>query len=271
MSTSSQIKLNTDSILNVPLQLYENFSFIVNGEEFKTTQLVSELLSPKICRIRACDPTINQINIKTKHKGDFSNILKLCNFESNSIKESELPFISEIIEILENESIEIEGKFSEITENNAIEYVKKYQVCKYFYTKPLTEVIDYISSNFSTFLENQKEELEKLDVTDLEQIINNPKLVLKNEDQLMTFINELYLNDSEFSQLYKCVLFQFVSLANINLFLNIFNYNDMTCDTWKALSCRLKQDVKKGMKKNCQKAFQSRYKDKLEFNDVLFF
>lgn len=268
MSKSSQIKLKTTSILNVPFQLYEDFTFIVNGKEYKTTQLEAELLSPKIGEMLLCDPTINKLTINTTHKGDFSNILKLVNFEKNSFEESELPFISEIIEFLKNKSIEIESKFSKITESNAIEYIQKYQQNQNFYSKPLSEVINFVSSNFFNFIQNRQDELEKLDVDYLEQIIDNKNLIIKNEDQLLTFINQLYLNDPDYSQLYKCVLFQFVDVASINLFLNVFNFNHLTCEAWKALSERLKQNVKNVIK-DSQKEFKSRYNDQYMFNETI--
>lgn len=268
MSEATQIKLKTTSILNVPLQLYDEFTFFVNGEEFKTTQLISELLSPKIGRMKLADPTFDKITINTTNKGDFSTILKLANFEQSSILESELAFIKEIIEILENESIEIEGKFTEITENNAIEYVKNYKQYKQFYSKPLSDVVDFISSNFSDFIEKHFDELEKLDVEDLDRIINNPHLVLKNEDQLISLINHLYLCDSEYSELYKCVLFQFVHINSMNLFLNIFNFNDMTSEGWKAISCRLKHEVKK-INENEIMNFKDRYTNMFVNHEIL--
>lgn len=47
-----KIQLKTTSILNVSLQSYEkDFSFLVNGEEFKTSRIISDLLSPKICQL----------------------------------------------------------------------------------------------------------------------------------------------------------------------------------------------------------------------------
>lgn len=44
-----QFQLLTSSILNIPLQDYEKkFTFIVNGQKFKTSIFIAELLSPVI-------------------------------------------------------------------------------------------------------------------------------------------------------------------------------------------------------------------------------
>ncbi|KAK8849360.1 hypothetical protein M9Y10_018759, partial [Tritrichomonas musculus] len=103
MSLTKKIQLKATSILNVPLQLYEeDFSFVVNGEEFKTSRIISDLLSPKICQLRMNDPTLNMYVINTSEQGNFSNVLKLVNFDQNDIPENEIPFILEVMEILNN-------------------------------------------------------------------------------------------------------------------------------------------------------------------------
>ena len=69
---SDNIQLKISSILNVPLCAYNEFSFIVNEKVYKTTQIISDLLSPKICQIHKSDPTANSFIIDTENKGDFS-------------------------------------------------------------------------------------------------------------------------------------------------------------------------------------------------------
>ncbi|KAK8843044.1 hypothetical protein M9Y10_025232 [Tritrichomonas musculus] len=95
----SIIKVNTSFILTVPFQSYGNdFTFIVNGQEFKTSRLISDLLSPIICDIHSNDPTFDTYTINTSYPGDFSQILKLFNFQEYSISENEVPFVLEVIE-----------------------------------------------------------------------------------------------------------------------------------------------------------------------------
>ena len=101
-----QIQLNTECILNVPLQNYgDDFTFIVNKKEFKTKSLISDLLSTKICKIHSADPTFNQFEITTKNQGDFSHILNLTRFGSVPLPEKEIPFIAEVSEALGLNSI----------------------------------------------------------------------------------------------------------------------------------------------------------------------
>ena len=47
-----QIQLKTNRIKNIPFENYEkDFTFIVNDQEFKTSKLVSQLISPAICSV----------------------------------------------------------------------------------------------------------------------------------------------------------------------------------------------------------------------------
>ena len=121
MEQNSDIQLSYSCIMNVPLQTYNNdFTFIVNGKEFQTSRIISDLLSPKICKIHMIDPTIDTLCIKTSQQGHFSYILDLVSFTKKSIPTTELPFISEVIEILENETISLgqSEHQQELTEDN---------------------------------------------------------------------------------------------------------------------------------------------------------
>lgn len=105
MEEGGQFQLNTSCLLNVPLQNYgDDFTFIVNRKEFKTSFLISDLISTKISKIHA-DPTINQFEITTKDQVFFSYILNLINFISVQLPEAEIPFFAEISEILGLNSI----------------------------------------------------------------------------------------------------------------------------------------------------------------------
>lgn len=107
MSCVGHIQLKTSSILRVPLQNYsEEFTFVVNGQEYKTSRIISDLLSPTVCKIHLNDPAIDQFCIETQKEGDFSHVLNLINFKEIEISANESDFFSEVREILGNDSIE---------------------------------------------------------------------------------------------------------------------------------------------------------------------
>lgn len=104
----------------------------------------------------------------------------------------------------------------------------------------LTREIDFLSSHFYELDESKREELKVQPLWIIERVINNPKLRLFEEDQLLTFINDLYLKKSDYSFLYEFVIFQNINNpSSIEEFLKIFNTDDMTHETWTSISKRL--------------------------------
>lgn len=82
------IKLQTDSVLQIPFQNYEkDFSFIVNSSKFETSIFQVDLLSSTISKIHSTDPTVKEFIINTENTGDFNHILKLLNFEEENSRE----------------------------------------------------------------------------------------------------------------------------------------------------------------------------------------
>ena len=256
---SDNIQLKISSILNVPLGAYNEFSFIVNEKVYKTTQIISDLLSPKICQIHKSDPTANSFIIDTENKGDFSKILKLVNFEVNPLFEEDIDFISEVVEILGNDSIQIKIQPSKITIDNVIDLYQKHSKSSIFYTETIDHEIDLISSNLGEILDKQEEKLMSFDISSLERIIKNQNLQIKDENQLLSFICHLYIQDTKYSPLFEYVLFENVNRNKIIEFLDIFDYQYLTNETWRSISQRLKQEIKQivDQKSNIQK---TRYK-----------
>ena len=258
MIEECQMQLQTESILNVPLQIYGDFTFVVNGKEFKTSRLISDLLSPKICQIHKTDPTFNKYELKTNYEGDFSYVLNLTGFNQIKIPSREIPFICEAIEILENRSIKIKDSKNIITAENVFSLIHIHEQYSVFYAKSLEEEIDYISEHFYEIVENHEKELKELNELTIKKILMNPKLKAIDEDQILTFVNQLYSSDSKYSILYEYVSFENVEGESIDQFLEIFNINHLTDGTWKSLSKRLRQRNVNIKSKSDQNYFQNK-------------
>ena len=108
----------------------------------------------------------------------------------------------------------------------------------------IQEEIDEIASKFYNFdYETLIQKLANIGIEMIEKIFENPKLRLDTEDQLISIINDLYINNSKFSSLYQYVDFVNLSELKISEFLQIFNIDDMTNSTWKKISNRLIQKI----------------------------
>lgn len=271
-----QIKLNQSSILKVPFDQYDkDFLFIVNGEEFKTSRIIADLLSPKICQNHLNDTTNNEFIINTNAKGDFSLILNLINFDYHDISNQDIPFLTEVLKILENDSIEIKyiDQESELTLEKAIEFIKNYENFGFFSSNLIDKNINYISSHFYEIKENENENLlEDISPSTIYKILTNTNLQLDSEDQLITVINHLYSHNSNFHFLYEYVNFENISKEKIIQFLNTFDINDLTNETWRKISVRLQQDLKEKVTQKSRyfnKKVPLLYSENSEFNGIV--
>ncbi len=262
MSLDSQIKLKQSSILSVPINNYEkDFTFIVNGVEFKTSRLQAELLSTKISEIHVIDPTIDRFTINTHYQGDFSNILNLIDFEIKTIPEKEIPFIIEIMSQLGSENYEIKniGEEEEITKENVITIIKKHEAYPEIYHKQLEKEILFASKHFDEIIINNTKEINELQITTIEDILKEEELRLKDEDQLLQFINDLYLRDSKYSILYSKVIYSNVTTKTMKEFVNIIDMNDINNETWKELTYRLIKEINTSNEKEDEQLQSKRY------------
>lgn len=279
MEEISKLHLSSNCIIKFPLQAYCNdFTFIVNGEEYKTSRIISDLLSPKICQIHSIDPTFNQIFINTEKKGDFSLILKLINFKDISIPNNQIDFFYEIIEWLGNEFYDFKtpDESAKITDDNIFSLIKKHGKFSKFFSKNLSAEIEYIASHFFEICINHKEDLASLDEQILSKIFCHSNLKLKDEDQFLTFVNDLYRTNTKFCFLYKFVIFSNVSSESITEFINIFDYNDIDSNIWHSISSRLIEKVQIQEEESTRYIEQSKqnifeYKEGKEFNGIIRF
>lgn len=221
----------------------------MNNEEFKTSRLVSELLSPKISHLHQSDPTIDTFIIETKNRGNFSLILYLVTFKNISIPQNELPFVSEVLSKFENKLIDIssmtETKTKTVTTENVFDQLHQKLTMKPFFTKEISEEIEFISEHFFELFEMQPEKITNLDLDIIEEIISSQKLRLNDENQLLKFVNEIYLKfkDKTVIDFYRYIIFSNVESSMISEFLSVYDINDITNDTWRSISERLKKPI----------------------------
>lgn len=211
-----QFQLLTSSILNIPLQDYEKkFTFIVNGQKFKTSIFIAELLSPVISKILSIDPTLNEFYINTDSQGNFQSIFNLINFQSHNISENERSFIFEVLEILDNDHIQIKMQENELNLNIVIDNISFHEKHKRYFNEIYAKEIDFISEHFYEMDIN--ENFLNLSIDTINLIISNSKLQLETEGQLLNAINYLYSKNQQFSILYEYV--NFLNVEEVSMIL----------------------------------------------------
>ena len=255
------IQLQSSSVFHLPLQNYkEDFTFIVNKEIFHTSVIFADLLSPKISKLHQIDPTITEYYINTKNTGNFNTIISLITFQTKTIPENDIPFISEIFDILEISPTDIKidkPNKQHQKDDNWYHNLQKYLEFGIFFKDEVEEEIERISSNFYEMEDEEKNQIKTLPKDIIESIISHRQLRLESEDELIDLINELYQKDREFFELYSYVYFKNVSSSKMKEFINIFSIEDMSEEIWQTISSRLCEEIKEETKET------TRYKKKI--------
>lgn len=266
--SSNHIQLKTESILKVPLGSYSNdFLFIVNGEEFRTSRIIADLLSSKINQIHLVDSTIDTFTINTNNSGDFTHILQLVQFNVVNLTDDELPFFLEVIETLQTDFIEYKNDKEpiELTIDNALTQLKKHNKFNKIYRSDIEREISFVSSHFSEIDNKFHDELIKIEENTLNSILGHINLRLSDEDELLQFCIEIYKSDRKFFNVFEFVKFENVSSNKMKEFIEIYNIEDLTAGVWQELSERLKSEIKKERNNN---EVNNRYiNNKIVFSD----
>lgn len=123
--------------------------------------------------------------------------------------------------------------------------LKSHEDLQNIFSQNFRDEVDFVSSHFYEFVDDNDQESKLIELLPdtIELIISNPKHKLNKEDQLLTFVNKLYLNDSNYKNLYNYVHFCNVEQKAIIEFLKIFDINDISNELWQLLSIRLSQKV----------------------------
>lgn len=146
----------------------------------------------------------------------------------------------------------------EITIDSAIKRLLKYEKSTFSIPIQISKEIEFLASHFYELKESQTEEICKLKPTTIEQIISHKKLELDTEDQLLTFINELYsINQKEYSTFYEHICFTNVSSQKMVEFISLFDIENMNNGTWTSLCDRLCREL---IESNSKSGKKQRYR-----------
>ena len=160
-----------------------------------------------------------------------------------NIHQEDIPYLLEILEILDNQSIKIYNNDvnTPISLDSAFDQIVLHERYNKYYSSQLAKDIEYISNNFYDIKENHFQILKNLKLETIEMIFNNPNLKIKSEDQFITFINKMYSENNDFSILYEYVNFHNVTKNKMSEFLNIFSIFDITSKIWESFSTIIQQ------------------------------
>ena len=249
-------KIGIDNLMRIHLDKFEkDFAFIVNGEIYKTSSFVANILSPNVSNMLIENMNSSYYEIMTKNKGDFNRIIEYGEMKAINISEEEKQYFKNIMKLLGNtdEYLRHSKEFHEdVSYENVIQRIQS----KKELNLNLNEEIEFISSNFHDFYMKYPNSIFKLDVDILEQIISNNKLKLLKEEELLDVILKLYIKSKEYSALFSYVIFVNLSAHSIREFYQSFDINDINHSIWKNICDRLEQNILDESIKTYQKLHQ---------------
>lgn len=120
-----------------------------------------------------------------------------------------------------------------------------HQQFKTLYSKSYEKDVEFLSTHFCDLDSLLKENILLFDFDTISAILSSNQLKLRDEDQLLDFVNILYSQDHRYSILYESVDFSNVGSEKITKFINTFEMNDLTNSIWHRICDRLKHSVSK--------------------------
>jgi hypothetical protein len=204
----------------------DNFYFIVNGEEFKSTIAETALISPTIHQqLRFC-PEVHTFRIDSDSftVKDFHRFIEFVHssFITDFSKEEQTSFLS-ICGLLGN----IRLTFLLLESLHGFKYQKSdgLRVCE----------IDgnVCASNFSDY---SIDLLQRLEIKILHEIVSSPELKVENEDSFLKTLIDL---GSDYFELWEYIEVNNLTENGISLFVEHLRFEELTESIWKRIVDRL--------------------------------
>ena len=239
-----------DNLQNIEFDKFDqDFSFIVNGKEYKTNSVVANILSPNISNMFAKNMNLSYYEINTESHCDFNKIIHFGEMKAIDLNDEEKKFFLFVMSELGNNN-KLICFLNEFQGDISVENVFQRIEIKKILNVDTSEEAAFISRNFHDFNMKYPDEILKLDVDIMEQIISNSRLYLYDEEELFDIVLKLYLKSKEYSILFSYIVFINLSSESLQKFNANFDINDMNDSIWKKIRCRLDVNVSNGSKEN---------------------
>lgn len=265
MTQGIDFSLSLKSIKNIHFDNYEqNFTFTVNGKQYKTNRVLADLLSPIIREYHYQDSTANEFVIDTKStEDDFTDFLKLFQSEKVHIDDKRWKSYIQYFYQLGNfdECLSLQQQYFEgLNPENVIDrlniLVSITEDCKSTYNKntearksidihgKIHQLIDYASSHFDQI---DKEKVRNLSPELFEGIIQSDSLRLESEDSLLELVISKYEEDPEkFGHFFENIKFENLTEESIEKFIGVFRIDNISTQIWRNICCLLLPNKMKG-------------------------
>ena len=237
------------SFLNWDL-LEEDFEF-VGGHSLvcRVPSFMAEFLSPKVARLRKCDPFCSVYTFKSSELFPvFESFVSSLRFgRCLSVEESNFFELVRISQELENDVLlsSLLGMIDTdcLTVGEAILLFRAGIDLGTAFSARFGTLRDFIASRF---YEIEKRILDTLDLETAQLLLSSPSLRIKDEDSLYNFIRSRSENDVRFTSLFEFIYFEYLSVNSIRDFVSFGNeklLENINAGIWRQICGRLILDT----------------------------
>ena len=223
-----------------------DFEFVVGDDKVcRVHSVLAEFLSPKVARIRKCDPLCYVYTFKDSELFDVfdSLVLSLRSGESFRVEKSNFVELLRLSQELENDNLlsSLLGliKVESLSFEEAILLLRSGVDLGTAFSTPFGTLTDFIAFHFYGI---EKKLLNDLDLETTEIVLRSPKLRIEDEDSLYDFVRSRSENDLRFASLFEFVHFEYLSVDRIKHFASFVNENllaNINVGLWNRISRRL--------------------------------
>ncbi|OHS99298.1 hypothetical protein TRFO_34302 [Tritrichomonas foetus] len=230
---------------------YKNdFTFIVNGDEYQTTRFLADLISQKVNSLHLTDQMIDYFEVTTKYKGDFQKILdfpKLMKVDISNNDETKY-FIDVMQKLGNNQFLENFIKYEDISEGNdsfpelTVSNVFKFLRLKRLINKdlPIQKELIFIAEHLFEIENAQEILLKEIDDCDLLYFIfSHENLCIESETWLLRFVIRLIDIDKRYLSLFDLIELSALDENGIIDFVEFFDVSNINIGIWKSVCARM--------------------------------
>jgi hypothetical protein len=249
MSDSSPISVafSAKTLRTLPQNVYENdFTFIVGEARYQCPSFVASLLSPRLCRLQAADPTIHEIEIQTPDPGCYFESIVNLDFDSRLRSPAGRSFVRRLCAELLNRELYaglIGDRADELTISNALDRAEF--EFGFGLGGDCASALDFCLSHFA---ELDRGRLSSLPIELFSAMICGNTLRLEDEDMLYEIIHDRICVNSQNSSLLEFVRIENLTRASLESFISLIceSFDFLTLSVWRSVCVRLSSPASSG-------------------------
>jgi hypothetical protein len=216
----------------------KDFRFVSGSNVLVCDRFQAAFISPRVARLIATDPLIEDFSIESADSRSFDCIRQLICGEAIVVDESNIEILNFVIEALGNEELssllfEIVDKSEGLNVSNCISRLNR----KTRMGIDVSRECSFLGCHFS---EMKVDAIKSIEIDIMHDILRLDSLQIETEDWLLNFVIEL---GPSYSELIGDVRFEYLSPSSINCFFEHIQIHELNQGIWQQLWNRCRHRI----------------------------